>query len=97
MDRAHISRMTKRVIKIRNEEGSYSGGAGWLLAGLECGREPWGAVEEAAKGVDGVDVPFGGGGEVGLDGGEVGQSLQGAPASAGGTLLDPDGADGAVG
>jgi hypothetical protein len=30
---------------------------------------------------------FGGGGQVGLDNGELGQALQGAPAAAGGALL----------
>ena len=40
-----------------------------------------------------VDAPLGGGGHVGADDGEVGQSLQGAPAAPGGALLDLDRAD----
>ena len=38
-------------------------------------------------------MPLGGGGHVGADDGEVGQSLQGAPAAPGGALLDLDRAD----
>ena len=40
-----------------------------------------------------VQAPLGGGGQVGLRDGEVGQSLQGAPGTAGGALLDFDGSD----
>ena len=40
-----------------------------------------------------VQAPFGGGGQVGLNDGEVGDAGQGAPASAGGALLDLRGAD----
>ena len=40
---------------------------------------------------------MGGGGQVGLDDGEVGQSLQGSPAAAGCSLLDLDGSDLALG
>ena len=36
-----------------------------------------------------VFAPFVGGGEVGVDDGEFGEALQGAPAAAGGSLLDP--------
>jgi hypothetical protein len=55
------------------------------------------AVEQAAQGVDFAEAPPGRGGQVGLDDGEVGQSLQGAPASAGAALLDLDRADGPLG
>jgi len=44
-----------------------------------------------------VFLPFGGGGEVGVDGGEVGEALEGAPGAAAGALLDFDGADVAFG
>jgi hypothetical protein len=40
-----------------------------------------------------IQAPLGCGGQVGLHDGEVGQSLQGAPATAGGPLLDFDGSD----
>jgi hypothetical protein len=40
-----------------------------------------------------VHAPFGGGGQVGLDDGEVGDAIEGAPASAGVALLDLCGAD----
>ena len=43
-----------------------------------------------AEGVEFVESPFGGGVQVGLDDGEVGEALQGAPAAAGGALLDLD-------
>ena len=61
----------------------WSGGCGG-------GREPGAAVEEPGECVEGVDAPFGGSGQVGLDDGEVGESLQGAPAAAGGPHLDLD-------
>ena len=54
-------------------------------------------VEQAAQGVDLAEAPPGGGGQVGLDDGEFGQSLEGAPASAGAALLDLDRADGPLG
>jgi hypothetical protein len=41
----------------------------------------------------GVQAPFGGGGQVGLHDGEVGDAGQGAPAARGGPLLDFDWAD----
>jgi hypothetical protein len=44
-----------------------------------------------AEGVEFVESPFGGCVQVGLDDGEVGEALQGAPAAAGGALLDLDG------
>jgi hypothetical protein len=42
-------------------------------------------------------MPFGGGGQVGLDDREVGESLQDAPAAAGGALRDFDGPNSALG
>src|SRR5437762_4333255 len=41
-------------------------------------------------------APFDGGGQVGLDDGEVGEPAEGAPASSGGALLDLDRAQGAL-
>ena len=70
-----------------------AGVSGWL----EAGGYPWGAVEQVAEGVEFADLPFGGGGQVGLDDGEFGQALEGAPASAGAALLDFDGPDGPLG
>ena len=55
------------------------------------------AVEQGAEGVEFADAPFGGGGQVGLDDGEVGEPVDGAPASSGAALLDLDRADGAPG
>src|SRR3984885_14873145 len=77
-------------------------GAGWgrrvaMLAGLGCGREPGVAGEQAGQGVEGLDAPFGGGGQVGADDGEVGEAEQGAPGAAGGVLGDLDRADVAFG
>lgn len=43
--------------------------------------------------VEAVQAPFGGGGQVGLDDGEVGDAVEGAPAAAGGALLDLGRAD----
>ena len=40
-----------------------------------------------------VDPPFAGGGQVGLDDGEVGQACEGAPGAAAGALLDLDRAE----
>jgi hypothetical protein len=68
-----------------------------LSVWLECGWYPGVAVEQAAEGVDFAEAPSGGGGQAGLDDGEVGQSLEGAPASAGAALLDLDRADGPLG
>nr|WP_300613679.1 hypothetical protein [Trebonia sp.] len=51
------------------------------------------AAEEVAEGVEFADLPFGCGGQVGLDDGELGQALQGAPASSGAALGDLDGPD----
>jgi len=55
------------------------------------------AVEQVAEGAKFADAPFGGGGQVGLDDGEIGESFDGAPASSGAALLDLDGADCPVG
>ena len=62
-----------------------------------CWREPGSGVEELDERVEGVDAPFAGGGQVGLDDGEVGQAEDGAPGPAGGALLDLDRADVALG
>jgi len=51
------------------------------------------AVEQVAEGVEFADAPFGGGGQVGLDEREVGESFDGAPGSSGAALLDLDRAD----
>jgi hypothetical protein len=51
------------------------------------------AVEQAAEGVEFADAPFGGGGQVRPDEGELGESFEGAPASSGAALLDLDGPD----
>ena len=53
--------------------------------------------EELGEGVERVDAPLGGGGQVGLDCREVGEAVERAPAVAGGALLDFDGADVALG
>ena len=42
--------------------------------------------------VEFVESLFGGGVQVGLNGGEVGEALQGVPGAAGGAVLDFDGA-----
>src|SRR5579859_1253185 len=70
---------------------------GALSAGLECGWYPGAAAEKGAEGVEFAVAPSGGGGQVGLDDGEVGEAVEGAPASAGAALLDFDGPDGALG
>jgi hypothetical protein len=44
------------------------------LRGCGCGWEPGSAGEEHGEGVEGVDAPFGGGGQVGRDDGEVGEA-----------------------
>src|ERR1019366_3938042 len=54
--------------------------ASWAR-GFECGREPCLAGEQSAERVELVDSPFSGGGQVGLDERELGETLQGAPAS----------------
>ena len=46
------------------------------------------AVEEVAEGVESADAPFGGGREVGLGDGEVGEALDGPPAASRAVLLD---------
>jgi hypothetical protein len=55
------------------------------------------SIEQVAQGGELADAPFGGGGQVGLDDGEIGESFEGAPASSGAALLDLDGADGPFG
>ena len=52
-----------------------------LCGGFESGREPCVAVEEVAESVELADVPFGGGGQVGLGYSEVGESLDCPPAA----------------
>jgi hypothetical protein len=54
-----------------------------VLRGRDCGREPGAVGEQHGEGVEGVDAPFGGGGQVGLDDREVGQAGEGAPGPAG--------------
>ena len=61
-----------------------------LCGGFEAGWYPGVAVEQVAEGVEFADAPFGGGGQVGLDDGEVGESVEGAPAASGAALLDLD-------
>src|SRR5208282_4511703 len=51
------------------------------------------ACEELAECVEFAETPFGGGGQVGLDDREVGEAVEGAPAAAGGALLNLDRAD----
>ena len=55
------------------------------------------AGEQAAEGVEFDDAPFGGGGQVGLDDREVGETGQGAPAASGTALLDLDRPDRSLG
>ena len=50
-----------------------------LSGGFEAGWYPGVAVEEVAEGVEFADAPFGGGGQVGLDEREVGESFDGPP------------------
>ncbi len=64
-----------------------------LSSWFKAGWEPCMAVEQVAEGVEFAEAPFGGGGQVGLDDGEVGESFEGAPASSGAALLDLDGMD----
>src|SRR5487761_1373821 len=68
-----------------------------VLRGRGCGREPGAVGEQHGEGVEGVDAPFGGGGQAGLDDREVGEPEEGAPGPAGGALLDLDRADVALG
>ena len=48
------------------------------------------AVEQIAECVEFAEAPFAGGGQVGLDEGEFGESFEGAPAASGAALLDFD-------
>jgi hypothetical protein len=50
-----------------------------LSGRLESGGYPGGAVEQVAEGVEFADLPFGGGGQVGLDDGEFCPAVEGAP------------------
>ena len=50
-------------------------------------------AEEVAEGVEFADAPFRGGGQVGLDEREFGESFEGSPAASGAALLDLDGPD----
>ena len=47
------------------------------------GWQPGAVGEQLGEGVERVDAPFGGGGQVGVDDREVGESFQGAPAASG--------------
>lgn len=51
------------------------------------------AFEEYGQGFDLVDAVFGGGGQMGVDGGELGRAGQGAPGAALGPLVDLDRSD----
>ena len=52
-----------------------------MLSGrFEAGWYPGAAVEQVTEGVEFADAPFGGDGQVGLDDGEIGESLDGPPA-----------------
>jgi hypothetical protein len=73
---------------------SGQGGVMALSGQFRAGREPCVAVEEAAKGAEFADAPFG---QAGLDHREVGESFDSAPASSGPALLHLDRADGALG
>ena len=64
-----------------------------LSGGFEAGREPGVATEEVTEGVEFADAPFRGGGQVGLDEGELRESFEGPPAASGTALLDLDGQD----
>ena len=64
-----------------------------LSGGFEAGREPGVTVEQVAEGVEFADAPFGGGRQVGLDEGELGESFKCSPAASGAALLDFDGPD----
>ena len=69
------------------------GGGAALSGWFEAGREPGVAAEEVAEGVEFADAPFRGGGQVGLDEREFGESFEGPPAASGAALLDLDGPD----
>jgi hypothetical protein len=66
-------------------------------AGPDSGWQPGAGGEELGERAQSTDAPLGGGGQVGADDGEVGQALEGAPAAAGGALLDLDRAHVALG
>jgi len=51
------------------------------------------ATEEVAEGVEFADAPFSGGGQIGLDEREFGESFEGSPGTSGAALLDLDGPD----
>src|SRR6266567_6382992 len=76
--------------------GPLSGGSGVAIQPelwrCGCGREPWSGGEELGEGVKLVDSPLASGGQVGLDDREVGESVEGSPASAGCAHLHLDGA-----
>src|SRR5712691_2274033 len=61
----------------RQRRDMTGSGVGALSGGFEAGREPGVAAEEVAEGVEFADAPFRGGGEVGLDEGELGESFEG--------------------
>jgi hypothetical protein len=68
---------------------------GWRYpVGSRPGREPCASVEGVTECVEFAEAPFGGGGQIGLDNREVGESLEGAPASSGAALLHLDRPDG---
>src|ERR1700730_18849650 len=68
------------------------GAFAWWFTGVRLrGSQGW-PVNSRGEGVECVDAPFAGGGQVRLDDGEVSESLQGAPAAAGGPHLHLDGA-----
>jgi hypothetical protein len=52
-----------------------------LSGGFESGRESGLAVEQVAEGVESADVPFGRGGQVGVDDREVGEPFDGSAAA----------------
>ncbi len=66
-------------------------------AGVECWWQPGSGGEQLVEGVEFVEAQLGDGVQVGLDDGEVDESLQGAPGASGGALLDFDGPDGPFG
>ena len=85
-------------VAIQQASGACCGvGVPRVLSGwFQAGWYPRVALEQGAEGVEFADAPFGGGGQVGLDDGEVGEPVDGAPASAGAALLDLDRAQGAL-
>jgi len=88
-----------RIVAIQQASAACwgAGGDGVLSGGFEAGWHPGMAVEQVAEGGELADAPFGGGGQVELDDGEIGESFDGAPASSGAALLDLDGADCSLG